>query len=86
MNICTDIVQIISRKDYKIKVAHKKQYLTRFAQMTQFVTRLVEGYPYTEKSAWDEFQQLLIDNAADIMQAVQDLYTLGQEDWRFAVL
>ena len=29
---------------------------------------------------------MLTDNATDLMQAVQDLYTLGQEDWRFVVL
>ena len=44
------------------------------------------NYPLRQVSAWQEYAQVLTDNATDMMQAVQDLYALGQEDWRFVIL
>ena len=81
-----DIRERTSAKDFTRRIAARKEFLPRYSQMHQFLTRMMDRYPFRQASAWQEYAQVLTDNATDLMQAVQDLYTLGQEDWRFVVL
>lgn len=39
-----------------------------------------------EDEPWKIYEQVLLDNTADLMGGVQDLHLLGEEDWRFVLL
>ena len=72
-----DIKERTSAKDFTRRIASRREYLPRYSQMNQFLSRMMANYPFRQVSAWQEWARVLTDNATDMMQAVQDLYTLG---------
>jgi len=58
----------------------------RFNQLGQFYSQLILKYPFENKSAWATLVEVLEDNSNDLMQGLHDLYTLGEEDWRFLLV
>ena len=85
-HIQRDVRARIKAGDFTRRIAGRREFLPRYSQMSQFLTRMMRCYPFRQTSPWQEFAQVLTDNATDMMQAVQDLYTLGQEDWRFVMV